>query len=314
MAGGDGAERGGDPGVRLFLFGAGYSARGVARELAGEADWIGGTSRSDEQLATLPEFGIEPHRFAGRDDDVSTLPLSDVTHLLVSIAPDRDGDAVLDAVRTTIRNGMPSLQWVGYFSTIGVYGDSAGDWIDETAPRLTDKKRGRERIGAEDAWLALGEEMNLPVAIMRLSGIYGPGRNQFVKLSEGKARRIIKPGQVFNRIHVDDIAGATAFLMRQNAGGAWNISDDEPAPPQDVIEYAAELMGIEPPPPLDFDTADLSPMARSFYGDNKRVSSRKLQRAGYRLRFPNYRTALDDLWSNGTWRGRGPLDAPRAMG
>ncbi|WP_245410499.1 SDR family NAD(P)-dependent oxidoreductase [Notoacmeibacter marinus] len=300
--------------MKLFLFGAGYSARGVATELANEAEWIGGTSRSDAQLQTLPDYGIEPFRFGGRDDDVGSLPLGNVTHLLISVAPDAKGDPVLKAVGDTIRHHMPSLQWIGYFSTIGVYGDAEGGWIDETARRLASKKRGHERIAAEDGWSALGEELGLPVAILRLAGIYGPGRNQMVKLAEGKARRIIKPGQVFNRIHVDDIAGATAHVMRLKADGAWNVTDDEPAPPQDVIDYAASLMGVEPPPAIDFESADLSPMARSFYGDNKRVSNAKLRQAGYRFRFPDYRSALDHLWQTDAWRGRGVLDAPRAMG
>ncbi|RLQ86950.1 SDR family oxidoreductase [Notoacmeibacter ruber] len=299
--------------MRLFLFGAGYSARGVAQELAAESEWIGGTSRSADQLKTLPDFGIAPYRFAGRDDDVATMPLFDVTHLLVSIAPDQQGDPVLDAAGDTIRNNMPALRWIGYFSTIGVYGDADGKWIDESAPRLSDKRRGRERIDAEDGWIALGNALDIPVAVLRLAGIYGPGRNQLLKLAEGKARRIIKPGQVFNRIHVDDIAGATAHLLRQKANGAWNITDDEPAPPQDVIEYAAGLMGVQPPPAVDFDTADLSPMVRSFYGDNKRVSNARLKASGYSLRFPDYRSALDHLWQSDRWRGRGPLDAPRAM-
>ncbi|MCP1198841.1 NAD-dependent epimerase/dehydratase family protein [Notoacmeibacter sp. MSK16QG-6] len=299
--------------MKLFFFGAGYSARAVATALASDADWIGGTSRSDAQLQTLGEFGIEPFRFAGRDDDISSLPLSDVTHLLVSIAPDREGDPVLDAASEIIRRNMPALRWIGYFSTIGVYGDAEGGWIDEDTRRLATKKRGHERIAAEDAWLALGEERGIPVAILRLAGIYGPGRNQMVKITEGKARRIVKPGQVFNRIHVDDIAGATAHLLRRRARGVWNLTDDEPAPPQDVIEYAATLMGVEPPPAIDFATADLSPMARSFYGDNKRVSNAKLRQAGYSFRFPDYRSALDHLWRSGNWRGRGTLDAPRSM-
>jgi nucleoside-diphosphate-sugar epimerase len=158
------------------------------------------------------------------------------------------------------------------------------------------------RVEAESQWLALGREMEVPVAIMRLAGIYGPGRNAFVKLGEGKARRIVKPGQVFSRIHVDDIAGATEMLALRGLGGIFNICDDEPAPPQDVIAHAASLMGVEPPPETPFEEAEMTPMARSFYGDNRRVSNAKLKAAGYELHHPDYRGSLERMWREGSWR------------
>jgi nucleoside-diphosphate-sugar epimerase len=150
-------------------------------------------------------------------------------------------------------------------------------------------------VAAEGAWAAIAASRNVPLAILRLSGIYGPGRNAFVNLAEGKARRLVKPGQVFNRIHVEDIAGALQLLAAGRIGGNFNITDDEPAPPQDVVEYAARLAGVPVPPELDFDTADLSPMARSFYGENKRVLNARIKRTGYTFSFPTYREALAAL-------------------
>jgi nucleoside-diphosphate-sugar epimerase len=158
------------------------------------------------------------------------------------------------------------------------------------------------RLQAEREWQALAETGDVPLAVLRLSGIYGPGRNGLVNLARGTARRIVKPGQVFNRIHVDDIAAAALFLAERDLGGVFNVTDDEPAPPQDVVGHAASLMGVEPPPEVAFDAADMTPMARSFYGENKRVSNARLKQAGFRLRYPDYRAALADLWSGGRWR------------
>ena len=162
-------------------------------------------------------------------------------------------------------------------------------------------QRSRRRLEAERQWLELGRRAGLPVAVLRLSGIYGPGRNALVNLRDGTARRLVKPDQVFNRIHRDDIAGALRHLAERNLGGVFNVTDDLPAPPQDVVAYAAALMGIEPPPEIPFEIAQLSPMARSFYGENKRVSNAAIKKAGYAFRFPDYRTALDALWAAGDW-------------
>ena len=170
-------------------------------------------------------------------------------------------------------------------------------------------RRSVLRVAAEKDWLGFGREAGLPVAVLRLSGIYGPGRNAFVNLANGTARRLVKPGQVFNRIHVADIAGALSHLARQQTAGIFNVTDDLPAPPQDVVAYAAELMGIAPPPEIPFETAQLSPMARSFYGENKRVSNALIKEAGYSLAFPDYRSAFDRMWADGDWRGDGTADA-----
>ncbi|TIX57165.1 MAG: NAD(P)-dependent oxidoreductase, partial [Mesorhizobium sp.] len=212
------------------------------------------------------------------------------------------GDPVLNAARGTIATEMPALEWIAYLSTVGVYGDHGGGWVDETAECRPLSKRSMLRVAAERDWLKLGQDIGRPAAILRLSGIYGPGRNALVNLENGTARRLVKPGQVFNRIHCDDIAGALWHLAEGNRGGIFNVTDDLPAPPQDVVAYAAGLMGVTPPPEIPFESAQLSPMARSFYGENKRVANTAIKAAGYRFRFPDYRTAFDHMWAEGSWR------------
>jgi nucleoside-diphosphate-sugar epimerase len=197
---------------------------------------------------------------------------------------------------------MPNLEWIGYLSTVGVYGDHDGEWVDEDTPCRPVSKRSVARLAAEEGWTRLATEAGVPLAIIRLSGIYGPGRNALKTVDEGKARRLIKPGQVFNRIHVADIGGATALLARQRLGGIYNVTDDLPAPPQDVVSRAAELMGVEPPPEVDFATADLSPMARSFYGENKRVTNARIKLVGYTFLYPDYHAGLEGLLADGSWR------------
>lgn len=289
--------------MRLFIFGAGYSGKAIAREMAGRAEWIGGTARSAEKLAVLAETEIEPFPFDGEQLPASTAkPLEESTHLLVSIAPDDARDPVLRVAKDIIVEKMLALRWIGYLSTVGVYGNHDGRWVDEETPCRPVSTRSVQRLAAEQGWRGLGEEIDLPVAIFRLSGIYGPGRNAFVNIESGAAKRIVKPGQVFNRIHVEDIAGATALLAAGETSGLFNITDDEPAPPQDVVAYAARLMGVEPPPEIPFADAGLSPMARSFYGENKRVSNAGIKSLGYRFRHPNYRVALDAMWRSGNWR------------
>jgi nucleoside-diphosphate-sugar epimerase len=201
------------------------------------------------------------------------------------------------------------LQWIGYLSTVGVYGDHQGKWVDEAGETRPVSRRSQLRVAAEQDWLGFGNEHDVPVAVLRLSGIYGPGRNAFVNLERGTARRLVKPGQVFNRIHVDDISGALRHLAASRNAGIFNVTDDEPAPPQDVVTYAAKLMGIAPPPEIAFEAAQLSPVARSFYGENKRVSNARIKAAGYRFAFPDYRVALEHMWKAGDWRGDGEADA-----
>ncbi len=289
---------------RFFLFGAGYSALAFARSIAGRP--VAGTTRSPARFAGLAAAGVEPLLFDGSGlADVARERLAATTHLVVSIAPSDGGDPVLGAAVETIRTAMPALRWIAYLSTVGVYGDHGGGWVDEDSECRPVSARSRQRLAAEKAWQAIGDERGLPVAVLRLSGIYGPGQNALVNLAEGTARRLVKPGQVFNRIHVDDIAGALGHLAARNLGGIFNVTDDEPAPGQDVVLFAAGLMGVPPPPEIPFETAQLSPMGRSFYEENKRVANARLKATGYVFRHPNYRTALSAMWRTGEWRGEG---------
>ncbi len=287
-------------GTKTFIFGAGYSAKAFARAHA-DFGAFAGTTRTAEKFDALRAAGISPLVFDGVPTSEIEAGLAQATHLVVSIAPDEAGDPVLRAARETIRTGMPALEWIGYLSTVGVYGDRGGGWVDETGECRPVSRRSKLRLEAEREWQALGQEIEKPVAVLRLSGIYGPGRNAFVNLANGTARRLVKPGQVFNRIHRDDIAGALRHLAERRPGGVFNVTDDMPSPPQDVVAYAASLMGVDPPPETDFDTAQLSPMARSFYGENKRVANAALRQAGYRLRFADYRAALEHMWTAGDW-------------
>jgi nucleoside-diphosphate-sugar epimerase len=286
--------------TRVFIFGAGYSGRAFARaDKAGVA--IAGTTRSPERFDALRQAGIAPVLFDGALSEEIAAELATTTHLVISTAPGEAGDPVLEAARDVILRAMPALRWIAYLSTVGVYGDHGGGWVDERSACRPVSNRSRWRVEAERQWLEIGRQAGLPVAVLRLSGIYGPGRNAFVNLRDGTARRLVKPGQVFNRIHVEDIAGALWHLAGSARGGVFNVTDDLPAPPQDVVAYAASLMGVEPPPEIPFETAQLSPMARSFYGENKRVANKAIGEAGYAFRFPDYRTAFSAMWEAGDW-------------
>jgi nucleoside-diphosphate-sugar epimerase len=295
---------------RFLIFGAGYSGQAFARANMQNAR-VSGTTRTSEKFEALRSAGIEPLQFDGALSAELGDALAKTTHLIVSIAPDDAGDPVLNAAGDALRKNMPALEWIGYLSTVGVYGDHGGAWVDEISDCRPVSKRSVMRVAAEREWQTLGREIDKPVAILRLSGIYGPGRNALTNLEDGTARRLVKKDQVFNRIHCDDIAGALWHLADNNLGGIFNVTDDEPAPPQDVVAYAAGLMGIEPPPEIPFETAQLSPMARSFYGENKRVANRAIKAAGYRFRFPNYRVALERMWAEGNWRDGAPRSPMR---
>ena len=251
--------------VRLFVFGLGYSARRFTAAMRGRAEWIGGTVRTiDKAVDLAADPTVRPYVFDGRSPGVGVSEaLKVATHLVVSVPPGQSGDPVLAEHRETLR-AATGLKWIGYLSTVGVYGDHRGDWVDETTPPRPASERGKRRAAAETAWTEAAAERGVPLAVCRIAGIYGPGRNAFVKLAEGKAHRIVKPDQVFNRIHVDDIVMALVDAAVNDAAGIFNLADDEPAPPQDVITFAAGLMGIDPPPEIPFEHPDLSPMARSF--------------------------------------------------
>jgi len=307
--------------MRLGVFGAGFSGKRIGALLAhhGASTW--GTSRSKDKFATLIEHNIEPVHFDGVTIASSFKEtLAETTHLVISVAPPRseadnvDGmpvDPVLKALARLagqsfpdLKTAMPQLQWVCYLSTVGVYGNHDGAWIDEVADLNPNSARSNQRVRAEEEWMKACDATDKPLSIFRLSGIYGPGRNALLSAEAGKSRRLIKPGQVFNRIHVADIAQAVLLASGKNTAGIFNITDNEPAPPQDVVAYAHTLLERTPPPEVDFDTADLSPMARSFYGENKRVSNqRSKQVLGLDYAFPDYRTALNAMHADGSWRG-----------
>jgi dTDP-4-dehydrorhamnose reductase len=289
--------------VHLFVFGLGYSGSRLGLAMKGEAEWIGGTVRDIHTAVALAAKGIRTSIFEGNHAGIGVgEAVRQATHLVMSIPPGA-GDPVLAHHRASIL-AAPHLAWVGYLSTVGVYGDHTGAWVEEaTVPRPT-SARTIARLAAEKAWQALAAERKVPLAVFRIAGIYGPGRNAFINLAEGTAHRIVKPGQVFNRIHVGDLVAVLKAALRKRPEGIFNVADDEPAPPQDVVTYAAQLMEIAPPPEVPFELADLSAMARSFYGESKRVrNSRIKSELGVRLRYPTYREGLAALWREGDWRG-----------
>ncbi|MEJ6396421.1 SDR family oxidoreductase [Yoonia sp. 208BN28-4] len=274
----------------LLSFGHGYSARALARLLPD--DWrVIGTTRSEDKAVALMQAGTEPRIWPGAD----MIPALDAaTHLLLSAAPDENGDPVLAALHDEITARAGQFTWVGYLSTTGVYGDHQGDWVDESTPLTPATKRGIARVQAEAAWSAIPD---LPLHIFRLAGIYGPGRGPFAKVRNGTARRIIKQGQVFSRTHVADIARVLmASINRPNPGAAYNVCDNDPAPPEDVIAYAAELLGLPVPEAEDFATADMTPMARSFYAESKKVRNDRIKdELRVELLYPDYRSGLKAL-------------------
>jgi nucleoside-diphosphate-sugar epimerase len=275
----------------LLSIGHGFSARALAARLVPQGWRIVGTTRSPDKTDVIGDTGVEPVVWPGAD--LGAL-IAQFPNVLVSAGPDSAGDPVLNAVEDAVTRAAPDLRWVGYLSTTGVYGDHDGDWVDEDTPLTPSTKRGRARVTAEARWQAIPD---LPLHIFRLAGIYGPGRGPFAKVRAGTARRIIKPGQVFSRIHVEDIAQALELsLQRPDPGAVYNLCDDDPAPPQDVIAHAAELLGLPVPPAIPFDQADMTPMARSFYAESKKVRNDHIKQAlGWAPQFPTYRAGLAAL-------------------
>ncbi len=289
---------------RLFVFGLGYTATRLARRLIGKGWDVAGSVRSADRAEALRREGIAAIAFDGAQPAPEVGPmLATCDHVLVSIAPPEGGDPVLAHHRADLVARAGGLRWIGYLSTVGVYGNFDGAWIDEDTPPQPVNARTERRVAAEAAWRSLGEEIGVPVAIFRIAGIYGPGRSQLVALREGRAKRIVKPGQVFNRIHVDDIGTTLEASMARPAPRIYNVADDHPAPPQEVVAFAAHLMGIAPPPEIPFDQAEMTPMARSFYGDNKRVGNRRIvEELGVRLAWPDYKAGLTALYEAGEGR------------
>jgi len=286
--------------LNLFVFGLGYSASHFVARHRDRFERVWATVRTPENAAAVNAApgGVEAFVFTGEKlQEAAAEALAQADALIVSIPPGPQGDVVLAAAREAVA-GAPRLGWIAYLSTVGVYGDHGGAWVDENAPLNPSQGRTRQRVVAEEAWLALGRETGKAVQIFRLAAICGPGgRSPLGKLLRGEAQRIVKPGQVFNRIHVEDIAAAlAASLARPSPGAIYNVSDDEPAPPQDVVAYAAELAGVALPPEVPFEEADLPPMARSFYADNRRVSNRRLrEELGVTLAYPTYREGIAAL-------------------
>ena len=278
----------------LLVFGYGYTARVISQKLHSEGWRVIGTTRSVDTAAVMEADGIEPLLWPG--DDVADA-LSAASHILLSAAPSESGDPVLAALEGEIRQRADQYKWVGYLSTTAVYGNRDGGWVDETSTLAPATKRGKLRAEAEQAWLDLGLESGAPVHIFRLAGIYGPGRGPFAKVRAGTARQIIKKGQVFSRTHVEDIAQVLrASIAAPNAGAIYNVCDNDPAPPQDVIAEAARLLNLPLPEAVDFETAEMTPMARSFYGESKKVSNQRiLEELGITLKYPDYRSGLNAL-------------------
>jgi nucleoside-diphosphate-sugar epimerase len=268
----------------LLSLGHGYSAAALAARLLPLGWRVIGTTRHPDRADALRATGVEPLIWPG---DLAPA-LAEATHILASAAPDAAGDPFLQAAGEALQKARP--HWLGYLSTTAVYGDHQGAWVDETTPVTPQSVRARQRVLAEGQWLATG----LPAHIFRLAGIYGPGRGPFEKVRDGSARRIIKPGQVFSRIHVEDIAETLiASMARPNPGAIYNVCDDDPAPPEDVLSHAAALLGLPEPPAVPYDEAEMTPMARSFYAESKRVRNDRIKaELGVKLRFPDYRSGL----------------------
>jgi nucleoside-diphosphate-sugar epimerase len=291
--------------VNLFIFGLGFSGRTIAERRLARGDTVTGTVRSQDKARTLSAAGVTARVFGhdGRDDVIDS-DIAACEALLISVPPGTGGDPVLAAYARQIASA-PNLRWIGYLSTIGVYGDHGGAWVDERTPATPTNARSRERAAAEQAWLAFGAANSIAVQIFRLAGIYGPGQSQLVQLARGTARRIIKPGQVFNRIHVEDIARAVdASLDRPRSGAIYNVTDNEPAPPQDVVTFAASLCGVAPPREISLEDAGLTEMGRSFYAESKRVRNDLLRNElGVTLAYPTYREGLRALRAAGEGPG-----------
>ncbi len=288
---------------RLFCFGLGYSATRLARGLIADGWTVAGTCRSADRRDELAAKGIEAFVF-DRDRPLAAPArvFSGVTHLLSSVPPSENGDPVLSRHRDDIQ-AMQGLQWVGYLSSTGVYGDADGARVDEASPLNPSSDRGRRRAEAEAAWLALNANQGLPIHVFRLAGIYGPGRSALDQVRAGRARRIEKPGHRFSRIHVDDIAVALrASMALPSPGAVYNVCDDEAASPADVTAFACELLGQAPPPVIPFDVArkDMSPMGLSFWRDNRRLDNRRIKDdLGVTLTYPDYRAGLRAILAEG---------------
>lgn len=278
----------------LLSFGHGYSARALTRLLTPRGWDVFGTTRKPDKKAALLDDGVTPLLWPGEDETAVQAALDRASYILISAGPTSEGDPVLERWRDQIAETASHVEWIGYLSTTGVYGDHRGGWVDESTALTPSTKRGQLRVEAEAQWQNLASEVGLPLHIFRLAGIYGPGRGPFAKVRNGTARRILKPDQVFSRIHVDDIAQVLwASMQRHHPGAVYNLCDDDPAPPEDVIAYAAKLLNQPIPPAEDYATAEMTPMARSFYAESKRVRNDRIKNElGVHLKYPTYQDGL----------------------
>lgn len=283
------------PAGQLFCFGLGFSSQALAKRLLPQGWDVAGTVRGEQEDSRAKNISVCPFDGSRSTTEISEA-ISRATHLLITIPPQPSGDVVLENFAEEISRAR-NLQWIGYISSTGVYGDTQGEWVDESSPLLASTDRNRQRIEVESAWLKIGKDHGLPVMIFRCVGIYGPGRNLLISVRQGRARRIDKPGLVFFRIHSEDLAQTLeASMKKPQPGEIYNVSDDFPSPPAEAVEYACSLLGVEPPPLVPFEEADLSPTARGFYITNKRVSNKKIkQELGVTLRYPDYRSGLNAL-------------------
>ena len=287
--------------MKVFFFGLGYCAEALIRRTP--AIKPSGTVRSDERVAALRRGGVEVFAFDGAGADPGLEEALKRAEAIVVSIPPRGPEGPLDRFAEPI-GAAPALRRILYYSTIGVYGEHGSAWVDETSAALTRSERGLARLAEEARWTEAGSARGVAVDILRLPGIYGPGRNALVKLRQGEARRIVKGGHVVNRAHVDDIAAITRLVLERGLKGQfWNVADDEPAPPEDVIAFAAKLIGVAPPPLEPFETAGLTPMSASFFAEKKRVSNAKAKRfLGFSPAYPTYREGLMALWEAGEGR------------
>jgi nucleoside-diphosphate-sugar epimerase len=286
------------PAGQLFCFGLGFSSQALAKRLLPQGWDVSGTVRGEQEDSRAKNISVCFFDGSHPTTEISEA-ISHATHLLITIPPQPSGDVVLENFAEEISRAR-QLQWIGYISSTGVYGDTQGEWVDESSPLLASTDHNRQRIEVESAWLKIGKDHGLPVMIFRCVGIYGPGRNLLVSVRQGRARRIDKPGLVFSRIHSEDLAQTLeASMKKPQLGEIYNVSDDCPSPPVEAVEYACSLLGVEPPPLVLFEKADLSPTARGFYITNKRVSNKKIkQELGVTLLYPDYRSGLNELLKN----------------
>ena len=276
---------------KLFCFGLGYSASHLALRLKAKGWVVAGTAQRPERLAELKAAGFEAHTLHLPHD-----ALKDVTHILLSVPPTDAGDPVLAHCQAALAEAK-HLRWIGYLSTTGVYGDKGGDWVDEETPVAPNSNRTERRVKAENDWLEFGRKRGIPTQLFRLAGIYGPGRNVLDDIRDGSAKCIERPGQVFSRIHVEDIAAVLEAAIEKSSDHViFNVCDDEPSSSADVVRFGCELLGVQPPPPIPFEQAGLSEMAKSFWADNKRVRNQRMKSVfGVTLRYPSYREGLRSL-------------------